>query len=157
MPFCNEPTNYDIYLITRIKECERRRYCYIGIARNFKSRYGDHRKKFKLGEVYKMESIFNKFMTRTEAETWEQHFLTLYRIEKNYKFYNRIKVPYTHVVFLNADEDLNDKFIKWTKEEKLEEKRIRTEYLEACRQKHRERKENLRAEKNIKKTKKIMV
>ncbi len=145
MPFCNEPTNYDIYLITRIKNCERRRYCYIGIARNFKSRYGHHRKKFKLGEVYKMESIFNKFMTRTEAETWEQHFLSLYRIEKGYKFYNRIKVPYTHIVFLNADEDLKEVYVKHTKEEKIEQKKMVKEGLAKWRQDLKVYKERIRA------------
>jgi hypothetical protein len=114
-------TNYNIYAITRITENKNDLRAYIGIARNYLSRKNDHTTRFKIGKVYKMESIFNKIMTINEAKIYEIGFISDY-ILKGYKLFNVYGVSEKNRCYTWTDDTLNDKKIILTKEEKKIEK-----------------------------------
>lgn len=114
-------TNYNIYAITRITENKNDLRAYIGIARNYLSRKRNHTTRFKIGKVYKMESIFSKFMTINEAKIYEIGFISDY-ILKGYKLFNVYGVSEKNRCYTWTDDTLKDKKIILTKEEKEKNK-----------------------------------
>lgn len=119
----NEEVRYDIYAIMRITEDPTDLRAYVGLAKHFKRRTYEHKKRFKLGEVYKMESIFNKIMTRDEAEVYEGKYIYEF-INKGYKLFNEHGISHKNRCYTYTDKTLNPAKLKEKKQKKYTENMV---------------------------------